>query len=157
VLRKRRPGGHDANKFRIGDIPFGLLLSAPGTAPGTAPGSVVRRNFWTIYDVRIGVRATHNRLVPGSSPGGPSCFARCGLRKMTRSRASPSPASIPSGAISSRRYRHRRRDALKMLLAGRHAPPAERERFFREAEAVAGMRRPNVVQAYEASDVDGQS
>jgi Flp pilus assembly protein TadD len=50
-----------------------------------------------------------------------------------------------------------RRVALKMLLAGRHAQPAERERFLREAEAVAGLRHPNIVQVYEVGDVDGQS
>jgi serine/threonine-protein kinase len=50
-----------------------------------------------------------------------------------------------------------RRVALKILLAGRHAQPAERERFLREAEAVAGLRHPNIVQVYEAGDVDGQS
>src|SRR5438105_7531631 len=47
--------------------------------------------------------------------------------------------------------------ALKMLLAGAHAQPAERERFLREAEAVAGVRHPNIVQVYEAGDVNGQS
>ena len=41
-----------------------------------------------------------------------------------------------------------RRVALKMLLAGAHAQPAERERFLREAEAVAGLRHPNIVQVY---------
>src|SRR6266516_1982467 len=50
-----------------------------------------------------------------------------------------------------------RRVALKMLLAGAHAQPAERERFLREAEAVAGLRHPNIVQVYEVGDVDGQS
>src|SRR4051794_1445994 len=53
--------------------------------------------------------------------------------------------------------RLQRRVALKMLLAGRHAQPAERERFLREAEAVAGLRHPHIVQVYEAGDVDGQS
>src|SRR5260370_12376458 len=47
--------------------------------------------------------------------------------------------------------------ALKMLLAGGHARPAERERFLREAESVAGLRHPNIVQVYEVGDVDGQS
>src|SRR5438067_6527461 len=50
-----------------------------------------------------------------------------------------------------------RRVALKMLLAGAHAQPAERERFLREAAAVAGLRHPNIVQVYEVGDVDGQS
>src|SRR5262249_50901660 len=50
-----------------------------------------------------------------------------------------------------------RRVALKMLLAGAHARPAERERFLREAGAVPGLRHPNIVQVDEAGDVDGRS
>jgi eukaryotic-like serine/threonine-protein kinase len=36
--------------------------------------------------------------------------------------------------------------ALKMLLAGAQARPTELERFQREAQAVAALRHPNVVQ-----------
>jgi serine/threonine-protein kinase len=46
--------------------------------------------------------------------------------------------------------------ALKMLLAGAHARPAERERFLREAEAVAALRHPNIVPVYDAGEVDGR-
>ena len=46
--------------------------------------------------------------------------------------------------------------ALKMLLAGAYARPEERERFRREAEAVAGLRHPNIVQVYDVGDVDGR-
>jgi serine/threonine-protein kinase len=46
--------------------------------------------------------------------------------------------------------------ALKMALAGEYAGPRERERFRREAEAVAGLRHPNVVQVYDVDDADGR-
>jgi serine/threonine-protein kinase len=46
--------------------------------------------------------------------------------------------------------------ALKMLLAGPYAGPGELERFLREAETVAGLRHANIVQVYEAGDVDGR-
>src|SRR5262249_47444257 len=46
--------------------------------------------------------------------------------------------------------------ALKMALAGSYAGPHERERFRREAEAVAALRHPNIVQVYDAGDVEGR-
>ena len=55
--------------------------------------------------------------------------------------------------------RHRRLDrpvALKMLIAGAYAGPPERERFRREAEAVAGLQHANIVQLYDAGDLDGR-
>src|SRR5205807_5004994 len=56
-----------------------------------------------------------------------------------------------------RHLRLNRSVALKMLLAGPYAGPAERERFLREAEAVAGLRHPNVVQLYDVGEVDGRA
>ncbi|HVS36202.1 MAG TPA: serine/threonine-protein kinase [Gemmataceae bacterium] len=46
--------------------------------------------------------------------------------------------------------------ALKMLLAGPGARPEELERFLREAEAVAGLRHPNIVQIHDIGDLDGR-
>jgi serine/threonine-protein kinase len=46
--------------------------------------------------------------------------------------------------------------ALKMLLAGAYAGPEERQRFLREAEAVAGLRHANIVQVYGAGDHEGR-
>jgi tetratricopeptide (TPR) repeat protein len=45
--------------------------------------------------------------------------------------------------------------AIKMLLAGAFAGPSELARFRREAEALAGLRHPNIVQIYDAGEVDG--
>jgi eukaryotic-like serine/threonine-protein kinase len=52
--------------------------------------------------------------------------------------------------------RLRRPVALKMLLPGTHAMPQERERFQREAEVIAGLQHPGVVQIFEAGEVEGR-
>ena len=46
--------------------------------------------------------------------------------------------------------------AVKMLLSGQHASPDELERFLREAEAVAGLHHPNIVNLYDVGEVEGK-
>ncbi len=46
--------------------------------------------------------------------------------------------------------------ALKVILAGEHASPAARLRFLTEAEALAGIRHPNVVPVYEFGTAGAQ-
>jgi serine/threonine-protein kinase len=46
--------------------------------------------------------------------------------------------------------------AVKMLLAGAHAQPQELERFLREAETLASLHHTNIVQVYDAGNMDGR-
>jgi tetratricopeptide (TPR) repeat protein len=50
----------------------------------------------------------------------------------------------------------KRRVAIKMLLAGGYAGPGEIARFKREAESVAALCHPNVVQVFDAGECDGR-
>src|SRR5258707_15648684 len=55
-----------------------------------------------------------------------------------------------------RHLRLNRPVALKMMLAGEYAGRREHDRFQREAESVARLRHPNVVQIYDVGDVDSR-
>jgi WD40 repeat protein/tRNA A-37 threonylcarbamoyl transferase component Bud32 len=46
--------------------------------------------------------------------------------------------------------------ALKMILAGEHALDEERVRFLAEAEVVARLQHPHIVQVFEVGEADGR-
>jgi WD40 repeat protein len=45
--------------------------------------------------------------------------------------------------------------ALKMILSGPHGPPDKRLRILAEANAIASLQHPNIVQVYEVGQHDG--
>ena len=55
-----------------------------------------------------------------------------------------------------RHLRLNRSVAIKLLPAGARAGMHELERFFREAEAVAGLQHPNIVQVHDVGECRGQ-
>ena len=55
-----------------------------------------------------------------------------------------------------RHLRLNRTVALKMIVDGKHARPEHRERFLIEAEAVARLRHPNIVQIYDIGEDEGR-
>jgi hypothetical protein len=57
---------------------------------------------------------------------------------------------------TARHLRLNRPVALKMLLSGACASRHELARFVREAEAVAGLEHPHIVQLHDVGDLDGQ-
>jgi formylglycine-generating enzyme required for sulfatase activity len=54
-----------------------------------------------------------------------------------------------------RQVRAGRLVALKMILSGAHANPAELSRFLSEAEAIARLQHPNIVQVFEVGEHQG--
>jgi serine/threonine-protein kinase len=58
--------------------------------------------------------------------------------------------------FKARHLKLKRLVAVKMLLAGAHAGSEELARFRREAEAVAALRHPNIVQIHDAGEITGR-
>ena len=136
--------------------------TATGPADATLPGpseensvvdSLLTRTPPSYPETRIGIEPTDDR---------PDAIGNYGL-------AAGSSDSIPGydliellgkggmGEVwKARQVRLNRVVALKMVLGGHHADPKELIRFLAEAEAVASIKHPHVVQVHEYGDAAGR-
>jgi tetratricopeptide (TPR) repeat protein/tRNA A-37 threonylcarbamoyl transferase component Bud32 len=126
-----------------------------GACPGLLPE--VRRRWRQI----CAVEAELDALFPasGNSPDADTSLSWHARAELPRIPGYDLEALLGRGGMGVvYKARHRRLNrvvAIKMLIAGAYAGPPERERFQREAEAVASLHHANIVAVYDVGDHDG--
>ncbi len=109
----------------------------------------------------------------GAAPDATACAIGSGEGTTADDRGTPRPVRPPSVVIPgyevlgelgrggmgvvyrARQVRLNRPCALKMVLAGAHANPQANARFLTEAQAIARLHHPHIVQIYSIGEVDG--
>jgi WD40 repeat protein len=118
-----------------------VAATATAGAPPSAPAALQRMAAEPVTEECATVVPAGSTVVPQTGTSGAPEFAEYDILE-----------ELGRGAMGVvYRARHvplQRLVALKMVLAGAHATPEELERFRMEAEAVARLQHPNIVQIY---------
>ena len=143
-----RAGGPPRARHPGGDGPRPVV---PGVRGGGAVGSTgppTRSSAASAAPARHRPSATRARPARGPSPTRPPT-ARCRAPRRRRvTRSSPSWGGAGPGSSTSPQEHPGRLVALKMLLGGDHGSPEQRARILREADAIARLRHPGIVQIH---------
>ena len=128
-----RPGGQGSESARAGTPVPPLLPGAPGSDSAGTPSTIVRPP-----DGRVPAPSTPRPTIPGYEI----------LEELGRG---------GMGVVYKARHIGLNRIvALKMILAAEHAGREAVARFRAEAEAVAQLKHPNIIQVYDIGEQDGR-
>jgi WD40 repeat protein len=141
------------------------VTAPPDTAPAGAPATGPRR-LAADPGGAAAARAVPAAVTVDERPAGAPAPEPPGPTTAIPARPSHVPGYEVLGELGrggmgvvyrARETRLNRPCALKMILAGAHADPQAALRFRAEAEAVARLRHPNVVQIHHIGEADGLS